>query len=343
MRLDSLARRVMEVLHRPVELDDFGPTFAMTVSIGIAFGRYATPEELLRDAQEAMRAAEAAGRDRYTLFNANVRSVIEGRGELEDELNAALAQKQLFLLYEPIFDLSTGGVAGAEALIRWQHPTRGVLHADDFVPLAEETGLIVPLGRWALTQACCQAAAWNVGGPERGVCLKVSANQLNRDGFVTDVRRALQESGLDPSLLTLDMTEATVIHDTAAMAAQIEQLKLLGVRIALDDLDGEYVHHSELHKMPLDFLKVNRSALAAGDEDYRTWLLEGIVRIGQDLSLPVIATGVASYEQLTTLKELGCAMAQGFFLGRPAAADELEELFESRLPTQPASAPSTQA
>ena len=337
MRLDSLARRVMEVLHRPIELEGFGPSFSLTVSIGVAFGRYATPDELLGDAEQAMRSAEAAGRDRYTLYNANMRSVIEGRGVMEIELNAALQDKQLFLLYQPIFDLAARRVIGLEALVRWQHPTRGVLGADEFLPLAEETGLIVPIGRWALEEACTRAAAWNVAGRQGGVSIKATANQLNRDGFLTDVRRALQQSGIAPSLLTLDISEASAMRDISATAAQLQQLKLLGVRIALDDLDGEYAHHSELHRLALDFLKVDRRSLAASaDEDYRNWLLEGIVLIGQDHSLPVIATGVDSYEQLASLQALGCAMAQGLFMGKPSAADDAEGLFDLAFPTAPA-------
>ena len=337
MRLDSLARRVMEVLHRPIELDGFGPSFSLTVSIGVAFGRYATPDELLGDAEQAMRSAEAAGRDRYTLYNANMRSVIEGRGAMEIELNAALQDKQLFLLYQPIFDLATRRVVGLEALVRWQHPTRGVLGADEFLPLAEETGLIVPIGRWALEEACSRAAAWNVAGRQGGVSIKATANQLNRDGFLTDVRRALQQSGIAPSLLTLDISEASAMRDISATAAQLEQIKLLGVRIALDDLDGEYAHHSELHRLALDFLKVDRRSLAASaDEDYRNWLLEGIVLIGHDHSLPVIATGVDSYEQLASLQALGCAMAQGLFMGKPSPADDAERLFDLAFPAAPA-------
>jgi diguanylate cyclase (GGDEF)-like protein len=337
MRLDSLARRVMEVLHQPVELDDFGPSFSLTVSIGVAFGRYETPEQLLQDAEQAMHSAEAAGRDRYTLFNANMRSVIEGRGVMELELNAAIENGELFLLYQPIFDLGTRQVVALEALVRWRHPTRGVLSAEEFIPLADETGLIVPIGRWALEQACTQAAAWDVAGHRGGVCIEVSASQINRDGFVTDVRRALQQSGIDPALLTLDVSEATVMRDISATAAELEQIKLLGVGVALQELDGEYAHHSELHRLPLDFLKVDRSSLAASaDEDYRNWLLEGIVRIGREHSLPVIATGVESHEQLASLQALGCAMAEGSFMGQARPADNAEQLFDLEFPTAPA-------
>ncbi len=167
VRLDSLAQRMIEALHKPVELDDFGPSFVLTASIGVAFGRYATVDDLLRDAHLALTSAKAAGKDRYTLFNANMRTIIEGRAVLEAELNIAIQDTQFFLLYQPIYDLGTRRAVGLEALIRWQHPVQGVLAPGDFIQLAEETGLIVPIGRWMLEEACTRAAAWNVTGHPR--------------------------------------------------------------------------------------------------------------------------------------------------------------------------------
>jgi EAL domain-containing protein (putative c-di-GMP-specific phosphodiesterase class I) len=333
-RLDSLARRVMEALHKPVALEDFGPSFVLTASIGVAFGQYVAPEDLLRDAHLALDAGKAAGKGRYTLFNANMRSVIEGRGALEAELNTALLDKQFFLLYQPIYDLRTQQVVGLEALIRWRHPTQGVLAPADFIPLAEETGLIVPIGRWALEEACSRAAAWNVAGHRVGISVQVSTNQLNRDGFATDVRRALQQSGIEPSLLTLEMAEATVMLDIAAATERLEQIKQLGVRIAIDDFGSGYAHRSDLQRMPLDFLKVDRSSLAASDdEDYRSWLLEAILHFARDLSVTVIAKGIETDEQMTTIQAMGCTMAQGLFMGEPTPADAVESLFDTRSPT----------
>jgi len=337
VRLDSLARRVIEAMHKPVELEGFGPSFALTASIGVAFGRYATPEDLLRDAQLALRAAQAAGRDRYTLFNANMRSAIEGRGEQEVELNNALLEKQFALRYQPIYHLPTGKVVGLEALIRWQHPTQGVLAPEDFIPLAEETGLIVPIGRWALEEACGRAAAWNVAGHQVGIWVKVPANQLNRDGFATDLRRALQQSGIEPSLLTLEIAETTVMRDVAAAAERLEEIKRLGVRVAIDEFGSGYAHHADLQRMPVDFLKVDRSTLAASDdEDYRSWLLQAIMIVGRDLSLPIVATQIETDEQLTTLQAMGCQMAQGTLIGAPTPWDAVPGILDVELPKAPA-------
>ncbi len=338
MRLDSLARRIIESLHKPIELEGC-PSFSITASIGVAFGRYATPEDLLRDAHMALFAAKAAGKDRYTLFNANMRSVIEGRGVLEMDLNRALEERQFNLRYQPIFDLNTQGVVAVETLLRWQHPIKGEIAPDDFIPLAEESGLIVPIGRWVLEQACTDAAAWNIHGHTVAVAVKVSANQLNREGFATDVQRALQQSGLEPKLLILEIAETTVMIDATGAARRLADLRALGVRIAIDDFGSGYAYRADLERMPIDFLKVDRNSLASSDdENYRSWLLEAILVFGRDLALTVIAKEVESQEQLWALKEMGCSLAQGYFMGEPAPAATVEQLLGVSIPV-PAPAP----
>ncbi len=333
VRLDSLARRVIESLHKPLELDGFGPSFVATASIGVAYGRYATPEDLLRDAKLALYSAKAAGKDRYTMFNANMRAVIESRGVLEAELNNALVNQQFFLLYEPIFDMRTRRVVGLEAVLRWEHPKRGVLEPEEFIPLAEDTELIVPIGRWALQEACNRAAAWNVAGHDVAVSLKISPNQLNRDGFVLDVRRALQQSGIDSSLLALEIAETTAMGDLETTNERLTAVKRLGVRVTIDDFGGSgYARHSDLKRIPLDALKVDRASLARSeDEDYRSWLLEAILIVGRELSLTVIATGIETREQLEALHEMGCTTVQGPLMGKPATANEVERLLTPEL------------
>jgi diguanylate cyclase (GGDEF)-like protein len=345
VRLDSLAGRMIEALHKPVALDDFGPGFFATASIGVAFGRYEGPDDLLRDAQLALLSAKSAGKDRYTLFNANMRAMIESRGVLDAELNAALLDDEFLLLYQPIFHLRTRRVAGLEAQIRWMHPRRGMVMPEDFVPIAEENGLIVPIGRWALEQACARTAAWNVDGHQIGVSVKVTANQLNREAFVTDVRRALQQSGIDPAKLTLEISESAVIRDIEASSQHLEELKRLGVRIAIEDFGGSgYARHSDLQRMPIDVLKVDRSSLAASDDEaYRNWLLEAILITGRELSLEVIATDIENHAQVNALQEMGCTMAQGYFLGKPTSSEGVAHLFDTTLDDSLASLPAGQA
>jgi diguanylate cyclase (GGDEF)-like protein len=340
IRLDSLARRILEALHEPVELEGFGPSFVLTASIGVAFGRYTTPEDLLRDAHAA---AQTAGRDRYTLFNANMRSVIESHGVLEAELSTALAEHQFFLLYQPIRELSSQRIVGVESLIRWRHPTRGVLSPADFLSVAEDTGLIVPIGRWVLEEACARGAAWGVAGRRVGVSVSVAAGQLSREGFVTDVRRALQQSGIEPAQLTLEIPAAAVLPNLAVAAERMTALKQLGVRIALDDFGGGYTSQADLRRLQLDFLKVDRSTLASSDtEEYRSWLLETILVAGRDLSLIVIAKGIENADQMQTLQQKGCRLAQGIFLGEPDTAEAIAKLFATPAgaPDQSAATPS---
>jgi diguanylate cyclase (GGDEF)-like protein len=331
VRLDSLARRVIEAMHEPIGLAGFGPSFFVTASVGVAYGRYEDPAELLHDSQLALDAAKAAGKDGYTLFNANMRSVIESQAVLEAELNTALQERQFFLLYQPICDLGTRAITGFEALIRWQHPTQGILTPTEFLPAAEETGLIVPIGRWVLEEACARAAGWNVAGHRVGVSVMISAKQMNRDGFATDVRRALQQSGIEPALLTLEISESAVMDDVAAAATRLSEIKHLGVRTAIDDFGNAYARRSDLQRLPIDFLKVDPSELAASDdEDYRTWLLEAILSLGRDLSLNVIAKGIETEEQMTRLKVMGCALAQGYFMGEPTPTSAVEGVLSTR-------------
>jgi diguanylate cyclase (GGDEF)-like protein len=331
VRLDSLARRVIEAMHEPMVIANFGPSFFVTASIGVAYGRYVDPAELLRDSELALDAAKAAGKDGYTLFNANMRSLIESQAVLEGELNTGLQERQFFLLYQPICELDTRAIVGFEALIRWQHPTQGILTPTDFLPAAEETGLIVPIGRWVLEEACARAASWNVSGHRVGISVMVSPRQMNRDGFVTDVRRALQQSGIEPALLTLEIGESAVMDDVEAATARLSEIKRLGVRIAIDDFGNAYARRSDLQRLPLDFLKVDPSELASSDdEDYRNWLLEAILILGRDLSLSVIAKGIETEEQMARLKVMGCRLAQGYFMGEPTPTSAVEGVLSSR-------------
>jgi len=235
------------------------------------------------------------------------------------------------VLYQPICDLRTRAVVAFEALIRWRHPTQGILTPAEFLPAAEETGLIVPIGRWVLEEACARTAAWNVSGHRVGVSVMVSARQLNRDGFAIDVRRALQQSGIDPSLLTLEVAESAVMDDVPTAAQRLGEIRLLGVKVAIDDFGHAYARRSDLERLPLDYLKVDPSNLATSeDEDYRHWLLEAILSLGRDLSLKVIAKGIESEEQMARLKVMGCGLAQGYFMGEPTPSSGVEAVLAAR-------------
>jgi diguanylate cyclase (GGDEF)-like protein len=323
---DLLADRLTEVLREPVELDDGREIFSVTASIGVASGQYATPDALLRDADLALYSAKAAGKDRYALFDASMHAGMEGRLELEADLSAALREEQFFLLYQPIFDLPSRELVGVEALIRWQHPQQGVVTPDSFVALAEKSGLIVPIGRWVLHQACRQAAAWAGEGLRIGISVNVSAYQSARKGFAEDVRTALQKSGLEPSSLTLEITETTLVRDATAACESLEEIRALGVRIAIDDFGTGYASLTNLQLMPVDILKIDRSFVAALDDGRHQGreLLQAILGVGQSLSLAVVAEGIEQHTQLAALEEMGCQMAQGFLLGIPSPAEVIE-------------------
>jgi len=325
--LDLLADRLIDVLRQPVELDDGRRIFSVTASIGLAVGQYATPDDLLRDADLALYAAKAAGKDRFVLFDSSMYEDAEGHLELELDLSSALQADELFLHYQPIFDLPRQKVIGVEALVRWQHPVRGVIPPNLFIPLAEENGLIVPIGRWVLDEACRQAALWSRGGHAIGISVNVSAYQLGRRSFAEDVHRALRESGLDPALLTLEITETTLMRDVAGACDRLGDIRELGVHVAIDDFGTGYASLSNLQRMPVDILKVDRSFVAAlNDGGQSRELLEAILGVGQALSLAVVAEGIEVQSQMTTLEEMGVEMAQGFLMGRPSTAEVIEDI-----------------
>jgi diguanylate cyclase (GGDEF)-like protein len=324
---DALADRLIEALREPIELEAGRAPFSLTASIGVAAGQYSTPDALLRDADLALYAAKAAGKDRYSLFDASMYADAEGRAALEADLAAAVHENQFYLLYQPIFELADERITGVEALIRWRHPVRGIVAPDEFIPLAEESGLIVPIGRWVLEQACLQGAAWAAAGREIGISVNVSAEQLGRDGFADDVKRALEASSLDPGALMLEITETTLMRDVAAASRHLQEIKALGVCVAIDDFGTGYASLSQLQRMPVDILKIDRAFIAALDDGGQSSdLLEAILGVGRSLSLKVVAEGIEGGEQLSTLRTMGCEMAQGFYLGGPGPAEVVEGL-----------------
>jgi diguanylate cyclase (GGDEF)-like protein len=328
---DALADRIVEAVRHPVELEPGGAVVTVTASVGVAVGQYATADALLRDADLALYAAKAAGRDRYSLFDATMHQDAGDGAALAAELAGAMEAGQLFLLYQPVYNLSERRIEGVEALLRWRHPVRGIVPPDDFIPLAEENGLIVPIGRWVLEQACLQGAAWARQGRAVGVSVNVSAFQLGREDFVEDVRRVLQESGLPAASLLLEVTETTLMRDVRAASMDLEAIKALGVIVAIDDFGTGYASLAQLRGLPVDILKVDRSFVAALDgEGQARDLLAAIVGVAGSLSLKVVAEGVETERQLEMIAGMGCQMAQGFLLGRPAPAEVLDGLLGLR-------------
>ncbi|HEV3046049.1 MAG TPA: EAL domain-containing protein [Solirubrobacteraceae bacterium] len=336
---DAIAERVIEAMREPVVLDDGATAFTCSVSIGIAIGMRASADELLRDADLALYAAKAEGKDRAVLFEASMQSSSAEHLQLEAELAEAVENQQLFLVYQPIFDLNTRKMVSVEALVRWQHPERGVVAPDDFIPLAEETGHIGAIGRWVLDEACRQAAEWKAKGHLIGMAVNVSAHQLDEDGLVHDVRRALGESGIAPSSLTLEITETALMHDVLSASERLQAVKALGVRIAIDDFGTGFSSLAYLRQFSADALKIDRSFIAAiNDSRDSAAIVHTLVALGKALHIETLAEGIEGLDQLELLQHEQCDQGQGFLFARPLTPEALERFLESESRDSAASA-----
>jgi diguanylate cyclase (GGDEF)-like protein len=326
---ELVAERLLELLRRPYEVPRaHGRCLSLTASIGIALALDGTADELLHAADLALYRAKTAGRDQSVVFRSEMETASRDRLTLEMDLADALErERQLFLEYQPIVDLHSERIVGVEALIRWRHPTRGVLSPCEFIPLAEETGQIVPIGRWALREATRQAAQWARAGHELGVAVNVSARQLDAAELVGDVRRALAESGLRPGALTLEITETALMRDARAAVQRLRTLKRLGVCIAIDDFGTGYSSLAYLRQFPADSLKIDRSFVAgvASSRDSAA-LIETLVQLGSSLGIKTLAEGIEDTAQLRALQRAGCDLGQGFLFSRPVCAETVAGL-----------------
>ncbi len=329
---ELVAERILEVLRQPIELPSPGPsTISVTASIGIATGRPASAESLLQDADLALYKAKSVGKDGYVMFESAMQTVAQDRMHLELDLADALDSDELFLVYQPMLELKGEQVVGVEALVRWNHPKRGVITPDAFIPIAEESGLIVPIGRWVLRQACLQAAGWREGGYLVDISVNVSARQLERPEFVEEVRSALHDSGLDAGRLTLEITETVLMRKPDATAHLLGELKELGVRIAVDDFGTGYSSLAYLRQFPVDSLKIDRTfitGLTSSGEAHA--LTHTLIQLGRALGLQTLAEGVEQPGQVRRLQQEGCDLAQGFLFARPLAPDAVERFLDAR-------------
>ena len=319
--VDALVDRLFDVLAAPVMLE--GKRLHLRASIGIATTD--SGDHLLRNADLAMYAAKAAGTNRFAVFTNDMHVNAVARLDRSEELERAIENDELVLHYQSIVDLDLGRVAGFEALVRWQHPVRGFLGPGEFIPLAEETGLIVPLGRWVLREAVRQAATW-AGAPYLSV--NVAGAQLEQPGFVEEVATALSDGGFDAARLVLEVTESSLVGDLEA--ERLQALRRLGVRLAIDDFGTGYSSLSYLRKFPMDVLKIDRSFTKDACED--SALLNAIVAMGESLGLVLIPEGIEEPEQAEALRALGCRLGQGFLFGRPVPAEELSGVALSAVP-----------
>jgi diguanylate cyclase (GGDEF)-like protein/PAS domain S-box-containing protein len=321
----AAAARVLAALERPLALDDRVLEVRASIGIALTGPDVDGAEELLRNADIAMYAAKGEGKSRVRVFEPAMYAETLDRVELIDTLAQAEARGELVLHYQPIVALETGRAIGAEALIRWQHPERGLLHPGDFVALAEQSRLILPIGRWVIREACRQLRAWRDEDPSAGelrVGVNLAPGQLVEARLVDDVARALRDYDLEPASLVLEITESAVMEDLETGLARLHELSALGVSLALDDFGTGYSSLSYLQRFPLDILKLDRSFTDELRDDAReSRLPRAIIELGQLLGLVIVAEGVEDEGQARRLRKLGCELAQGYHFARPVAAD----------------------
>jgi diguanylate cyclase (GGDEF)-like protein/PAS domain S-box-containing protein len=329
---EQVANRLIDCLRSPFTIA--GREVFVGVSIGIALGADdVQPEDLVRDADLAMYRAKERGRRRYEVFAADLGDQARNRLELEADLRRGIEQGQLRLHYQPEIDLAEGRLVGVEALVRWEHPTRGLLVPAQFIPIAEETGLIIPLGAWVLEQACLELRRWTAEHPDRPpmrMSVNVSGRQLEQHRrLVNTVASVLQETAVDPTLLTLELTESVLMDNTELTVTTLRELRALGVEIAIDDFGTGYSSLNYLKHFPISTLKLDRSFVhGIGNDDADAAIARSAIGLAHALHLRVTAEGIELDEQLTQLRDMGCDRGQGFHFSRPVPADELDALVE---------------
>jgi len=323
------ADRLMKAVTLPFMLG--GREVFTSVSIGIALSNpsYEQAEDILRDADTAMYRAKSMGKARYEIFDADMRASVVARLQLETDLRRALEHGEFHNVYQPIVSLAAGQIVGFEALLRWQHPTRGYLGPEEFIAVAEETGLIRDLGWWNLREACRQMTEWraNYGAySQLTMSVNLSPKQFLQANLVEDIRSLLRELNLPPQALRLELTESTVMGDPSTAIEMLQQIKSLGISLAIDDFGTGYSSLSYLHRFPLDTLKIDRSFISSIGNGEETEIARTILPMASNLHLDVVAEGVETIEQLALLKKLHCKYGQGYYFSKPLSAKEAGSL-----------------
>jgi predicted signal transduction protein with EAL and GGDEF domain len=302
-------------------------------SIGLAAGRAGidTAGDVLRKADVAMYSAKARGKARVVVFEPSMHEAVMTRAQLSADLQHAIARREFILQYQPIVDLATCQIVGIEALVRWDHPSRGRIEPDDFIRAAEEAGTIIEIGRWVLGEACHQIRALHdLVPPEFKMSVNVSVRQLAQPDFVAEVLATIRDAGVDPSRIELEMTETVMLKDVPSTRDKLRELRDAGVGISVDDFGTGYSSLSYVQQLPITTLKIARDFVGVTDTDPESWELAGaIIALGRALRLSVIAEGVELRSQVDQLRVLGCAYAQGFYFARPLDSNAIESLLAS--------------
>jgi predicted signal transduction protein with EAL and GGDEF domain len=322
-----VANRLLEALAQPYQLG--GHKVYSTASIGIVTSEMPadSADDLLRDADTAMYEAKLAGKGRFVVFDIAMRERVVNRLNLEHDLRQALGSGQLFLMYQPIVSLQTGELESLEALVRWQHPQRGLIAPGEFIPIAEDTGLILPIGAWVLREACRQFARWraNLGAAApHSISVNLSRNQLLLPDLPKTIGGILEEYGVPPECLHLEITESAVMKDAAAAVKMLHAVKALGVKLDMDDFGTGYSSLACLHQFPLDVLKIDRSFVMNIDRgrDFAA-LAHAVTQLARNLNISVVAEGIETAAQALMLQSLECEFGQGYHFSKPLLADHI--------------------
>ena len=322
MVASEIADRISAAVAKPVMLDDGEVHVTASVGIALSSGDLETPETLLRNADAAMYAAKDLGRARAELYDTGSRDRAVRYLRTGNELHHALERGEMRVFYQPIMSLETQRIAGFEALVRWEHPERGLVGPDQFIGLAEETGLIVPLGAWVLEDACRQAVQWHEQGAAITISVNLSPRQLAEPTLPETIAAVLKSTGVDPDLVWLEITESTLMRDAESAVSMLHALTALGVHLSVDDFGTGYSSMTYLKRFPVEALKVDRSFVdGLGTEPEATAICTAVVSLAHALGMRAVAEGVETPDQLASLRTLGCELAQGYLFGRPAPPD----------------------
>jgi diguanylate cyclase (GGDEF)-like protein len=325
----NVANRLMSVLRLPFIVDEKEVFTSASIGIALSTSDYQHAEEFLRDADTAMYRAKSLGKARCEVFDANMRASVTQRLQLETDLRHAIDRHEFRNYYQPIISLETGKIAGFEALLRWHHPTQGLVEPNEFIPIAEETGMIRELGWWSLSDACCKIAEWRKTSPDLTVSVNLSAKQFLQTNLASQLEALLKELSVPPAALKLELTESSIMVDPVAAATLLSQMKSLGISIAIDDFGTGYSSLSYLQRFPLDTLKIDRSfikAMGAYDKGDQNVIIRSIIPLAENLGLDVVAEGVENNDQMAFLKQLQCKYAQGFLFSRAVDAEAATKL-----------------
>ncbi len=327
-----VADRLLSALAKPYQLDKY--EVHSTASMGIVVGdpSYQRAEDVLRDADTAMYEAKRLGRGRYVVFDASMRERVQRRLYLENDLRKAISEQQLLLTYQPIVSLSTGELVSVEALVRWKHPAEGLISPGEFIPIAEESDLILILDQWVLREGCRQLAEWQAAlgaAAPATLSINVSRKRLARPDLVESIRQVVAETGIQPAAIQLEVTEGAFVSDVKAAVQSMKALKALGVKLAIDDFGTGSSSFASLHQFPVDVLKIDRSLLANLEQSKDSaCLIQGLAVMVRNLGITMVAKGIEKPGEVTALQALGCDYGQGFFFAKPMSASQLQTFID---------------